>query len=183
MFALRRKAGQSVIRVPAGQIRWSTGQHGKSGDEVQHFAGSSTEHGHHQAAPENESLGTGFFILLAGVPIVLGVYSLSRPSANGDLKGFSKMIHKYQEYKDSLERKNGAHVAMLEQAAFDRNLFQSDKGSSHIDLRFPEIFNTGAPWNVPAGHGPRNIDQLVAHYEKKNAEAEEAKLKRLNDQR
>lgn len=45
------------------------------------------------------------------------------------------------------------------------------------------VFNTGSPWNVPAGHGARNMDQLVAHYEKKNADAEDAKLKTLAEKR
>jgi hypothetical protein len=41
------------------------------------------------------------------------------------------------------------------------------------------IFNTGSPYNVSAGQGPRNMDELVAHYEKLNAEAEEKKWKAL----
>jgi hypothetical protein len=41
------------------------------------------------------------------------------------------------------------------------------------------IFNTGSPYNVSAGQGPRNMDKLVAHYEKLNAEAEEKKQKAL----
>ena len=41
------------------------------------------------------------------------------------------------------------------------------------------IFNTGSPFNVSAGQGPRNMDQLVSHYEKKNADAEEKKAKAL----
>ncbi|KAL8723815.1 MAG: hypothetical protein Q9181_007175 [Wetmoreana brouardii] len=31
------------------------------------------------------------------------------------------------------------------------------------------VFNTGSPYNVPAGHGA-NLDELIAHYKKKNAE-------------
>jgi hypothetical protein len=41
------------------------------------------------------------------------------------------------------------------------------------------IFNTGSPWNNVAGQGPRNMDQLVAHYEKLNADEEEKKVKSL----
>lgn len=41
------------------------------------------------------------------------------------------------------------------------------------------IFNTGSPYNVVAGHRSRNMDELVAHYEKKNTENEERKLKAL----
>ncbi len=43
------------------------------------------------------------------------------------------------------------------------------------------IFNTGSPWNVPAGHGGANLDSLIAHYEKKNADAEEQKMKTLKE--
>lgn len=41
------------------------------------------------------------------------------------------------------------------------------------------VFNTGSPYNVVAGQGPRNMDQLVAHYEKLNAYGEEKKTKAL----
>lgn len=61
MFQLRRKAVQTAGRLPAAGSRvtkrYSTGQHGKTGDEVHHSAGSSTEHGHHHAGPKEESLG------------------------------------------------------------------------------------------------------------------------------
>jgi hypothetical protein len=33
-------------------------------------------------------------------------------------------------------------------------------------------FNTGSPWNVSAGRGWGNLDKVVAHYEKLNAEDE-----------
>jgi hypothetical protein len=61
MFALRRKAVKTAGRLPAAASAitrpYSTAQHGKSGDEVHHFAGSSHEHGEHHAGPANESLG------------------------------------------------------------------------------------------------------------------------------
>jgi len=61
MFVLRRKAVESAGRLPAaagrGTSRYSTAQHGKTGDKVHHFAGESTEHGHHTAGPKAESLG------------------------------------------------------------------------------------------------------------------------------
>ena len=34
------------------------------------------------------------------------------------------------------------------------------------------IFNTGSPYNVPAG-SQANLDELIAHYKKENAEAQE----------
>jgi hypothetical protein len=41
------------------------------------------------------------------------------------------------------------------------------------------IFNTGSPFNAVAGQGPRNTDELVAHYEKANAEVAEKRAKAL----
>ena len=51
----------------------------------------------------------------------------------------------------------------------------------HFDdlLTCSRIFNTGSPYNVSAGQGPRNMDSVVAHYEKLNADAEEKKAKAL----
>lgn len=42
------------------------------------------------------------------------------------------------------------------------------------------IFNTGSPFNVVAGQGPRNMDQLVAHYDKLNADEEVKKVAALS---
>jgi hypothetical protein len=59
MLAIRKKAAQYAAR-PGGYgilARYSTGTHGKTGDEVHHFAGTSTEHGHQHAGPKTESLG------------------------------------------------------------------------------------------------------------------------------
>ena len=43
------------------------------------------------------------------------------------------------------------------------------------------IFNTGSPWNIPAGQGGANLDKLIAHYERKNFEEEEKKVRTLRD--
>jgi hypothetical protein len=61
MFTVRRKSVQSAGRLPTaarqGISRYSTAKHGKTGHEAHHAEGSSTEHGHHHAAPVEESLG------------------------------------------------------------------------------------------------------------------------------
>jgi hypothetical protein len=41
------------------------------------------------------------------------------------------------------------------------------------------LLNSGSPWNVPAGQGRANLDHLIAHYEKQNAEEEARKLENL----
>ena len=40
------------------------------------------------------------------------------------------------------------------------------------------VFNTGSPYNIPAGHSA-DLGALKAHYEKKNVEAEEKRMARL----
>ena len=42
-------------------------------------------------------------------------------------------------------------------------------------------FNNGAPWNVPAGQGHANIDELIAKYHKENQAAQEKRLQQLRD--
>jgi hypothetical protein len=39
------------------------------------------------------------------------------------------------------------------------------------------VFNTGSPFNVVAGQGSRDMDALVAHYQKTNLDEEERKAK------
>ena len=44
---------------------------------------------------------------------------------------------------------------------------------------WPRIFNTGSPFNVVAGQGGRGLDEMVAHYQKLNADEDERKTKAL----
>ncbi|MCJ1300793.1 hypothetical protein MMC08_003592 [Hypocenomyce scalaris] len=143
-----------------------------------------THHAHHPE-PVNESLGRGFYIALGVFPLSFAIYKFSRSqdgsSANSAQPIFTRIINSYSQYKESWTARNTLHTAMIEQAAHDRNLFQSSAPSKHIDLKFPEIFNCGSPWNIPAGQGTANLDALIAHYEKKNAEHDAAKTKELRD--
>jgi len=179
MFAIRRKAGQSAGRIGAVSARaarsYSTGTHGKTGDEVQHFAGSSTEHGHHHAGPKDESLGLGFYISLAAIPVSIAVYTLAQPSADGSPSSITKMIDGFSYYKERNAERNVLHVNAIEKAAGDRHLFNNSAGPPTVNLKFPETFNAGSPYNVPAGHGARDMETLVAHYAKLNQEADEKK--------
>ena len=81
---------------------------------------------------------TQFFVVLAAVPIAVGVYTISRPSADGQPTALTKVIDSYSHYREKWAARNTLHTAMIEQAAFDRNLFQSTPGTQHVDLRFPE---------------------------------------------
>jgi hypothetical protein len=76
--------------------------------------------------------------VLAAIPISLGVYAASRTTADGKVPGLSKLIDSYSYYKEKWAARNALHTAMVEQAAFDRNLFESTPGTKTVELRFPE---------------------------------------------
>ncbi|KAL8632126.1 hypothetical protein Q9189_002150 [Teloschistes chrysophthalmus] len=134
-----------------------------------------THHAHHPE-PVNESL---------ALPLSFAVYKFSRSSDDsGDEASqpwFTRMIRRYDSWQRAFVERNALHTKMLEQAGHDRNLFHNSPRSEMIDLSFPEIFNTGSPYNVPAGHSA-NLDELIAHYKKKNAE-QDAKVRARMERR
>lgn len=54
-------------------------------------------------------------------------------------------------------------------------------GTELTALDAHRVFNTGSPYNVPAGHGGANLDKLIAHYENKNFEEQAKKLQALRE--
>lgn len=50
-----------------------------------------------------------------------------------------------------------------------------------ISLLVYRIFNTGSPYNVPAGHSV-DLSTVIAHYEKQNAATEEKRIERVKRQ-
>ncbi|KAG9245970.1 hypothetical protein BJ878DRAFT_499131 [Calycina marina] len=171
MFTVRRKAVQIARHLGTRQAR-------------QYSAPHDSHHGHsanngHFPGQESESFGRSFYIVLFAIPTSIAVYAASRPSADGKKAEFSRLVEAYADYKERWATRNHLHTAMIEQAGFDRNVFQTAKGSAHIDLRFPEGFNTGSPYNVVAGASARGMDKLVAHYEKQNVDESERKLKEM----
>jgi hypothetical protein len=135
----------------------------------------------------------GFYISLAAIPVSIAVYTLAQPSADGSPSSITKMIDSFTYYKERNAERNVLHVNAIEKAAGDRHLFNNSAGARTVSLKFPEFvpllsiytrskadiiprtFNTGSPFNVPAGHGPRDMETLVAHYTKLNEEADEKK--------
>jgi hypothetical protein len=90
-----------------------------------------------------------FYITVGVIPASYIVYLLSKAGADGKPSGLSKAISKYSEYQERWSTRNSTHTAMIEQAAFDRNLFQSYRGSPHINLKFPEYVSSDpAPLTV-----------------------------------
>ncbi|KAL8720675.1 MAG: hypothetical protein Q9225_002504 [Loekoesia sp. 1 TL-2023] len=131
-----------------------------------------THHGHHPE-PVNESLGRGFYFVIAALPLSFAIYKFSRSSdgssAESSQPWLTRMLRRYDDWSNSWAERNALHTKAIEQAAHDRNLFLDSQPSDLVELRFPEVFNTGSPYNVPAGHGA-NLNELIAHYQRKNAE-------------
>jgi hypothetical protein len=102
------------------------------------------------------------------------------------------------------EERNAIHTALMEKAAQDRHLLQSQGPRATFDLKQPEYvymapcvplkaranlwisafyrvsFNTAPPYNVPAGSSA-DLGAVVAHYEQQNKQMEEARLARMKD--
>lgn len=89
----------------------------------------------------------------------------------------------YLDYKTKFAQRNELHTLAMEQAAADRVLFLNETAQQPrwVNVRFPEQLNTGSPWNVPAGQGSVNIDQVIEKYQKEANEAQEKKLQQLRE--
>ena len=84
----------------------------------------------------------GFYITLAGIPLLFALYKFSsNPTDDLTPPFFTRLIKKYSTYREAFTERNTLHTKMIEQAAYDRNLFQSTPGSKMVELKFPE-YNT-----------------------------------------
>ncbi|XTI95699.1 hypothetical protein V2W45_1182145, partial [Cenococcum geophilum] len=145
--------------------------------QLRRYAHDAHDHGHHE--PVNESFGKGFFISVATIPAAYALYKFSRMNTD-EKPWFTRLIDSYSDLKATWADRNDLHTRAIEQAAFDRNLFQNSKPNYHAELRFPEMMNVGSPYNVPAGSSV-NLDKVIAKYEKEHYEDQAKKLKQLRD--
>lgn len=138
----------------------------------------------HHTSSGSESFGAGFFVAITAVPAAF--FALNYATSGDKEPYFTRLItNTYNKYANTWADRNSVHTEMIEQAAADRVLFLNEASNAprHVDLRFPEIFNTGSPWNVPAGHGGANIDHLIAKYEKEAFEQNERKHQEIKENR
>ncbi|CZT17296.1 related to NADH-ubiquinone oxidoreductase 17.8 kDa subunit [Ramularia collo-cygni] len=142
-------------------------------------------HSHDSHGPANESYGAGFYICISAIPLSLAVYKFTGQGTS-EKPYFTRLIQDtYADYKTQWAQRNDLHTQAMEQAAADRSLFihEANNTTRHVDLRYPEQFNHGSPWNVPAGQGSANLDVLIAKYEKEAFAAQEEKLQQLRENR
>ncbi|KAI1163645.1 hypothetical protein F5B18DRAFT_618629 [Nemania serpens] len=165
MQALRTRAAGVARRARPSTTRTSRS-----------YASDSHDH-HHEAPKVEEKLGTSFYVFVAAVPAAIAGYQISRPGADGEPSRFSEWLKQFDYFND-WEARNTLRTNMLEQAAHDKHLFLNAGKNMHVDLKTPELINSGSPYNVPAGHYP-NLDHVTEHYRKQAAAEEERKAKRL----
>ncbi|MCJ1470834.1 hypothetical protein MMC07_009481, partial [Pseudocyphellaria aurata] len=170
MLQTRRNIIRATRRITSRQQRRYDSSHAASASE--------TKSAHHtpHPSPVNESFSRGFYITVAGIPLSFVLYKYSVTFDDNDKTSqpaLTRLIAYYSDLNAKWERRNTLHSDASAQAAFDRNLFQSTPASQHYELKFPDVFNTGSPYNVPAGHNA-NFDELIAHYKRQNAEMDKA---------
>ncbi|KAI1177417.1 hypothetical protein F4777DRAFT_541956 [Nemania sp. FL0916] len=168
MQALRTRAAGIARRVRPTTLR-----------PIRSYASESEGHheGHHEAPKVEEGLGTAFYVVVAAVPAAIAGYSISRPGADGQPSSLTKWLEQFDFFND-WETRNTLRTNMLEQAAHDKHLFFSVERNTHVELKTPELFFSGSPYNVPAGHTV-NLSHITEHYRKQAAAEEERKVKKL----
>ncbi|KAK3063281.1 hypothetical protein LTS18_001686 [Coniosporium uncinatum] len=170
--ALSARSVKPLLRQPARRYAQHT-------TPATHDAAQGAQH--HHPVEENEHFGTGFWITVAAIPATLALYQYGG-FARGEQPWLTRVIKdNYDHLNETWKARNKLHTDMIEQAAADRQLFLNSKGSTHVELKFPETFNVGSPYNVPAGHGGANIERVVAHYEKLAYEENARKLQAMKD--
>ena len=66
------------------------------------------------------------------------LYNLSRASEDGKIPFLSQLLEKSSDFQTQWSERNQRHVAMLEQAAYDRHLFQQAEGDNTVEMKNPE---------------------------------------------
>ncbi|OAA42625.1 NADH-ubiquinone oxidoreductase 17.8 kDa subunit [Metarhizium rileyi] len=164
MFAARQRAGQIARQLPR---------------TVRTYA--SDAQGHHKAAEVNESFGKGS---IATVAVFFGgVLFYQFVPKDGEHSSVSNLISKYLSRREDWEETNALHTKAMEQAGFDRNLFENVSNEHRfVDVAYPEAFQSHAPRNIQAGHLV-NLDHVVEHYKQKHLDDEARKAKKLAEQK
>ncbi|EGR50982.1 uncharacterized protein TRIREDRAFT_120836 [Trichoderma reesei QM6a] len=164
MFAARSRAVCAARQLQRTSRTYASDAHGHG-------------HGHHSAAPVNESFGKGSVIAVATFLGTVLVYQF-RPQET-DNWNVSNLLTKYRSKAEDWEAINSLHTKAMEQAGFDRNLFENASNKHRfVDVAYPEAFQSHAQRNIQAGHLV-NMDHVVEHYRQQHLKAEEKKAAKL----
>ncbi|KAF5589203.1 nadh-ubiquinone oxidoreductase kda subunit [Fusarium subglutinans] len=137
----------------------------------------SDAHAHHKAPEVNESFSTGSLLAVGSFFGSVLVYQFV--PQEGEQSSILSLIDKYTSRGKDWEDINALHTKAMEQAGYDRNLFENG-GNKHrfVDVAYPEAMTSYAPRNNVAGH-LANMDYVVEHYRQKHIREEERKAAKL----
>jgi hypothetical protein len=138
----------------------------------------------------------GWYLALGAIPFSWILFTLTQSKSSEDNKPFlTRLMHKYSSWEEEWKLRNELHTKSVEQAGFDRLLFQHEvnaegRGTGRKDVRFEEYvsqssthsnlmltfnsssMNQGPPMNVAPG-AYVNLDKVIDHYNKVNEETEQ----------
>ncbi|KAI1504370.1 hypothetical protein F5X99DRAFT_371959 [Biscogniauxia marginata] len=169
MQALRTRAACAARRTRPTTLRTSRSYASESHGH--------DDHHHHGAHQVEEGLGAAFYIFVGAIPLSILGYKITRPGADGEPSAGTKWLAQF-DYFNEFAARNELRMQTLDQAAHDKHLFLHGGKNAHVELKMPELFSAGSPFNVPAGHYPK-LDYVAEHYRKQAAAEEERKATRL----
>ncbi|KAM4055041.1 NADH-ubiquinone oxidoreductase 17.8 kDa subunit [Hirsutella rhossiliensis] len=164
MFVARQRAGCLARQLQRPARSYASDAHGR----------------HAAAAPVNESFGKG---AVSAVAVFFGgVLFYQFVPKEGEESAVSNIIGKYLSRPEDWEEINALHTKAMEQAGFDRNLFENASNKHRfVNVSYPEALHSHAPRNIRAGH-IRNLDDVVKHFRQQHIKDEERKAKKRAEQ-
>ncbi|PWY71452.1 NADH-ubiquinone oxidoreductase 178 kDa subunit [Aspergillus heteromorphus CBS 117.55] len=137
----------------------------------------------HHAEPVNESFGRSFYVTVGTFASCFVLYRIVKSTEDAGAQSWiSSLIEKYTPSQEVFEQRSAIRTAAMEKIAHDRHLFGSQGPRESFDLKQPEVsFNNSPPYNVIPGQSA-NLNHVIAHYEQKNLEQEQARVARMNAQ-
>ncbi|KAJ5082030.1 hypothetical protein N7532_011073 [Penicillium argentinense] len=136
---------------------------------------------HAHAEPVNESLGRSFYITVGSFASAYLLYRFTTAQKESGSDSFiSDLIAKWTPSQETFEQRNAIRTAILEKAAEDRHLLQSEGPREFVPMRQNDMMNSIPIINVAPG-SQADLSKVVAYYERENKAAEEARVARMKD--
>ncbi|KAJ5975252.1 hypothetical protein N7481_008959 [Penicillium waksmanii] len=133
---------------------------------------------HAHAEPVNEGVGRSFYITAGSIVSAYLIYRFTKAQKESGSESFiSDLIAKWSPSQEAFEQRNAIHTAIMEKAAEDRHLLQSEGPREFVPLRQNDLFNVAPIINLAPG-SQADLSKVIAHYERENRETEKARVAR-----
>ncbi|CAI7615001.1 hypothetical protein N7533_008931 [Penicillium manginii] len=133
---------------------------------------------HAHAEPVNEGFGRSFYVTAGSFVSAYLLYRFTKAQQESGSESFiSDLIAKWTPSQEAFEQRNAIHTAIMEKAAEDRHLLQSEGPREFVPLRQNDLFNVAPIINLAPG-SQSDLSKVIAHYERENQETEKARVAR-----